>query len=120
LRENRCKGFDKLNGSKDEHHSNYKAWCKGKNEFDPVASLFWSTEGAIIRNIMDTDQDNNEGTFNLAIFVLCWYLFTITTYGTNVPAGLFLPGMIIGCGMGKLCYTGMDAAKLTQRDMTKD
>jgi len=31
-----------------------------------------------------------------------WYLFTITTYGVWVPAGLFLPGMIIGCALGSL------------------
>jgi H+/Cl- antiporter ClcA len=37
-------------------------------------------------------------------FVAVWYLFTITTYGTNVPAGLFLPGMIIGCCMGDLYF----------------
>lgn len=27
---------------------------------------------------------------------------TITTYGVNVPAGLFLPGMIIGCSIGNI------------------
>ena len=27
---------------------------------------------------------------------------TIITYGVNVPAGLFLPGMIIGCSMGNI------------------
>ena len=37
-------------------------------------------------------------------FIATWYLFTITTYGTNVPAGLFLPGMIIGCGFGDLFF----------------
>lgn len=36
------------------------------------------------------------------IFGATWYFFTITTYGTNVPAGLFLPGMIIGCALGNL------------------
>lgn len=40
----------------------------------------------------------------LMIFVAIWYFFTITTYGTNVPAGLFLPGIIIGCGLGKLIF----------------
>jgi chloride channel 6 len=35
-------------------------------------------------------------------FTVCWYLFTITTYGTMVPSGLFLPGMIIGCGLGEM------------------
>jgi H+/Cl- antiporter ClcA len=40
----------------------------------------------------------------MASFVAVWYFFTIITYGTNVPAGLFLPGMIIGCGLGDLFF----------------
>ena len=36
------------------------------------------------------------------VYLACWYLFTITTYGVWVPAGLFLPGMIIGCALGAL------------------
>jgi H+/Cl- antiporter ClcA len=40
----------------------------------------------------------------MAAFVGVWYFYTIITYGTNVPAGLFLPGMIIGCGMGDLFF----------------
>lgn len=40
----------------------------------------------------------------MASFVAVWYFFTIITYGTNVPAGLFLPGMIIGCGLGDLLF----------------
>jgi H+/Cl- antiporter ClcA len=27
---------------------------------------------------------------------------TCITYGTNVPAGLFLPGMILGCCIGQV------------------
>lgn len=42
------------------------------------------------------------------VFVSVWYFYTIITYGTNVPAGLFLPGMIIGCSLGEIyahqCY----------------
>ena len=38
----------------------------------------------------------------LVIFTLFWYIFTILTYGTSVPAGLFLPGILIGCGLGHL------------------
>jgi len=37
----------------------------------------------------------------ILVFMGCWYFFTIITYGTNVPAGLFLPGMIIGCCLGQ-------------------
>ena len=35
-------------------------------------------------------------------FASAWYFFTITTYGVFVPAGLFLPGMIIGCSIGEI------------------
>lgn len=40
----------------------------------------------------------------MGIFTLIWFSFTIVTYGVWVPAGLFLPGMIIGCGTGSF-YT---------------
>ena len=34
------------------------------------------------------------------IYFFLWYSFTITTYGIWVPAGLFLPGILIGCSVG--------------------
>jgi CBS domain-containing protein len=44
----------------------------------------------------------------MIVFGAVWYFWTITTYGTNVPSGLFLPGMIIGCALGEIyahaCY----------------
>ena len=36
------------------------------------------------------------------IYFCCWYGLTITTYGVTVPAGLFLPGILIGCAVGIL------------------
>lgn len=36
------------------------------------------------------------------IYIVLWYIFTITTYGVWVPAGLFLPGILIGCSLGIL------------------
>lgn len=36
------------------------------------------------------------------MFGLTWYFWTITTYGINVPSGLFLPGMIVGTALGDL------------------
>lgn len=53
---------------------------------------------------------DDEITVKLAeklIFFAVWYMFTITTYGTNVPAGLFLPGMIIGCILGSIYFNTM-------------
>jgi chloride channel 7 len=33
---------------------------------------------------------------------MIWYGMTILTYGTAVPAGLFLPGILIGCSLGRM------------------
>ena len=38
----------------------------------------------------------------LLVHFLIWFLMTIMTYGTAVPAGLFLPGILIGCGLGRM------------------
>lgn len=38
----------------------------------------------------------------MVTYLAVWYLFTITTYGVWVPAGLFLPGIIIGCAVGAI------------------
>ena len=38
----------------------------------------------------------------MASFFFVWYLFTIFTYGVWVPAGLFLPGIIVGCAVGAI------------------
>lgn len=38
----------------------------------------------------------------MVVYFAVWYLFMITTYGVWVPAGLFLPGIIIGCAVGSI------------------
>lgn len=43
-------------------------------------------------------------------FALIWYVMTITTYGVWVPAGLFLPGIIMGGAIGRLYTIGIEAA----------
>jgi len=78
----------------------YRAWCTDPDTFNPIASLFWQTEGGLIRDILDESVMCN--FTQILAFTVCWYIFTITTYGTMVPSGLFLPGMIIGCGLGEM------------------
>mmetsp|Transcript_31051 Transcript_31051/g.42176 ORF Transcript_31051/g.42176 Transcript_31051/m.42176 type:complete len:140 (-) Transcript_31051:900-1319(-) len=49
------------------------------------------------------EMQNNEGSLanhEVVIFFVVWYIFTITTYGVWVPAGLFLPGILIGSCVG--------------------
>jgi len=49
-------------------------------------------------------ENISTSTEHMFIFLCGWYFFTIITYGTNVPSGLFLPGMIIGCAMGAIYH----------------
>jgi H+/Cl- antiporter ClcA len=79
-----------------------------------LASLFWATEGGVIRNIMDSRIQLD--FLPMFLFFSVWYFFTITTYGTNVPAGLFLPGMIIGCALGDLYNKAINAASIFAGD----
>jgi chloride channel 7 len=76
-----------------------EGWCP-KGYYDPLATIFFADEAEVIRNIMSNDVSND--TNRMWIFLACWYFMTIITYGVSIPAGLFLPGMIIGCAIGQL------------------
>jgi hypothetical protein len=67
--------------------------------------MFFNTEGSAIRTLIsgyETSGGIEFTTLTLLLFLVTWYVFTITTYGVWVPAGLFLPGIIIGCSVGGL------------------
>ena len=75
--------------------------------------MIFNTEGGTIRQLLDfpvvvktvqESEDSPVSIANIIIYALLWYGFTITTYGVWVPAGLFLPGILIGCSIG-LIYT---------------
>jgi chloride channel 7 len=80
-----------------------------EGEYNVLASLVFNTEGGIIRTLLrlpikvqeDIDNDNIN-VLTIIIFMGLWILFTFTTYGVWVPAGLFLPGIIIGSCIGLL------------------
>lgn len=69
-------------------------------EYNPLATLLLNPEGNTIKALM-----NKEAIFAynpLLVHFLLWFLLTICTYGTAVPAGLFLPGILIGCTLGRM------------------
>jgi H+/Cl- antiporter ClcA len=66
--------------------------------------LFFNTEGGTIRTLFKDSKYFNIGGRDLALFGATWYFFTIITYGVWIPAGLFLPGIIMGGAMGR-CWT---------------
>lgn len=78
--------------------------------YNPFASLVFNTEGGIIRQLLNVpvtiksvnDGNNILGPEHLLVFFLVWYVWFTVTYGIHVPAGLFLPGLILGCVVGLL------------------
>jgi len=64
--------------------------------------LFFNTEGGTIRTLFKVSPYFSIKGRDLALFGVVWYFFTIITYGVWIPAGLFLPGIIMGGAMGRL------------------
>lgn len=98
--------FGSCNEVEGDKHLDYQkeAWCKepgnGMITYNPLASIFWASEGEIISNLMSSKFDIEVS--ELFVFMFAWYIQMTITYGTNVPAGLFLPGMIVGSALGEI------------------
>jgi len=41
-------------------------------------------------------------TGNFLVFFCLWYTFTLFSYGTWIPSGILLPGVIMGISVGAL------------------
>jgi H+/Cl- antiporter ClcA len=74
-----------------------------------MATLVFNTEGGIIRALLrlpvviqDIPSISKVDVPTILIFLALWIFFTFVTYGVWVPAGLFLPGIIIGSCIGLL------------------
>lgn len=52
------------------------------------------------------------GEKELIWFFYIYFAFMCITYGTNVPAGLFLPGMVVGCMLGAIWMQLLDSLKV--------
>lgn len=57
-------------------------------------------QGSVIKDIFAFKVDAN--IYQFMVFTVTWYILFSSTYGTNVPSGIFLPGMIIGCALGQV------------------
>lgn len=74
--------------------------------------MIFNTEGGTIRqffrypeiisNSIESADQGTEIVWNLMLYLILWYFFFTVTYGIWVPAGVFIPGMIIGCTLGLL------------------
>ena len=104
-REGDCRQIP-ANSTLDDTHVRFRC---GENEFNPLATLIFNTEGGTIRQLLSfpkelktNPEDSSVPVGDITIFFFVWYVFTIITYGVWVPSGLFLPGILIGCSVGIL------------------
>lgn len=79
-------------------------------QYNQASTLFWSMEGDIIKNLIS--QEYRIGVKELLAFFYIYFAFTCITYGTNVPAGLFLPGMVVGCMIGAIWMQLLDSLQV--------
>ena len=77
-----------------------------ENQFNPLATLLFNTEGGTIRSFLaypselkNVSIENAVPATDILIYFCVWYSLTIITYGVWVPAGLFIPGILIGCSV---------------------
>ena len=68
--------------------------------YNPMATFLFNPVGTVIKNFLS--KKAVFGYETLLLFFLIWYIFTIVTSGTSVPGGLFLPGILIGCSLGRV------------------
>jgi chloride channel 7 len=69
-------------------------------QYNPLATLLFNPLGKVFKFFLSPNVFINYNP--LLIYFVIWYVLAIFTLGTNVPAGLFVSGILIGCSFGRL------------------
>ncbi|OAE18083.1 hypothetical protein AXG93_2899s1120 [Marchantia polymorpha subsp. ruderalis] len=88
--------------------------CSADNEYNDLATIFFNTQDDAIRNLFSTRTQHEYSATSLIMFLSMFYSLAVITYGTAVPAGQFVPGIMIGATYGRL--VGMLIVNLSQKD----
>ena len=70
------------------------------SEYNPLSTLLFNTEGGAIRSILAEGVHLTIG--ETILYAGIWFTLATVAYGIWVPAGIFLPAIIIGCSLGKI------------------
>lgn len=71
---------------------------------NPAAAYYWASEPQTIDHYIHQQLWVEVPFWQVTTFFLTWYSFFLFTYGTNLPAGLFSPGIIMGVAYGQMYY----------------
>lgn len=77
---------------------------------NPIATLLFNPQSAVIKDFLSIDAKFSPES-QLPI-LLIGFAFMSMTYGTFIPSGLFVPGLLIGCSIGRLTGFSVEALGL--------
>ena len=82
-------------------------YCNRKTHYNELASLYLADSDVVIRQLFHFKEvgDQNDLTFSSAslfLFFVPYLIMACVTYGTAVPAGMFVPSLTSGAAFGRL------------------
>ncbi|KAL5182182.1 Chloride channel protein CLC-d [Glycine soja] len=77
-------------------------FCSKDKEYNDLATIFFNTQDDAIRNLFSAKTINEYSSQSLLTFLVMFYALAVVTFGTAVPAGQFVPGIMIGSTYGRL------------------
>lgn len=82
-------------------------YCDEETEYNELASLYLVDSDTAIHQLFHFREvgDHNDSTFSsAALFLFCvpYMIFACITYGSAVPAGMFVPSLLSGAAFGRL------------------
>lgn len=77
-------------------------YCDKENEYNDLATIFFNTQDDAIRNLFSAKTIHEYSAQSLLTFLVMFYSLAVLTFGTAVPAGQFVPGIMIGSTYGRL------------------
>ncbi|XP_043691449.1 chloride channel protein CLC-d-like [Telopea speciosissima] len=84
-------------------YGNYvRFYCAKDNEYNDLATIFFNTQDDAIRNLFSAKTFHEYSAQSLITFLVMFYTLAVVTFGTAVPAGQFVPGIMIGSTYGRL------------------
>ncbi|KAL7590889.1 chloride channel protein CLC-d isoform X1 [Lactuca sativa] len=88
-------------------------FCTKENEYNDLATIFFNTQDDAIRNLFSAKTIHEYSAQSLLTFLVMFYGLAVVTFGTAVPAGQFVPGIMIGSTYGRL--VGMFVVRLYEK-----
>ncbi|CDW75014.1 UNKNOWN [Stylonychia lemnae] len=103
LVQDECYDVDVTNPTSEDYNEiskKFQRYLCPDGKYSPLGTALFNPLGSVFKIFMNGDTQFGFGS--LALYLIIWYPMTIFSYGTNIPAGLFVSGILIGCGYGRL------------------